>query len=174
MIQNKQIPEGEEERGEEENNATPDNNPDEEENGTTDPEEQDNTTPDNNIDTEEPDNPDNESISSNSTASTMSSSKDERLDSSSLKTKMEMIHRGCTKVVTGKPDHAHVVRFRTTMCMALRDEPNERHDLGYSYLADTEEGFRAKMGDPAATLPKMPSRPDIALATEADKNSNSF
>ena len=100
--------------------------------------------------------------SSISSISTMGSSSDEKLelDAAALKAKMEVIQSGSTKVVTEKPDYAQFVRFRTTMVLALRDIPNPDHDLGYSYLADSTDGYRKKMGSKTADPPEMPLRPD--------------
>ena len=101
-----------------------------------------------------------ESSDSSDASSTMSTkTSSNAFDVDELITKMEQNMPGSTHTIKGKKDYAQVMRFRHTLRDTLAEITCPHHDCGYSWLVDTIEAHRDRMGDNNAIQPVMPDRP---------------
>ena len=67
-----------------------------------------------------------------------------------LKNAMENVSPGSTKPIKRKPNYAEVTKLRETMGTALMSFSCPTKDLGYSWLVDSLNDHRARMGDETA------------------------
>ena len=75
---------------------------------------------------------------------------------------------------TGRRKYVDVVKFREVLGTALAQQVCSQSDAGHSWIVDTEENYRYRLGDDKATLPAPPSRPKepsdlVAASWEFDR-----
>ena len=74
--------------------------------------------------------------------------------------------------ITKDMNYAQVVTFREAMGSTLALFPYLEYDSGFSWLVDTTETYQERLGDPDATLPSTPKRPNLPVPDSTTGHSN--